>query len=76
MKPREVRDMTKEEILARQNELAREIFNLKIRQATKQIENPLRIRILRRQLAMITTILHEDELNIKRLAAKGEIKNA
>ncbi len=76
MKPRELRDLTKDEILVRKEELEREIFNLKIRQATKQIDNPLRIRVLRRELARITTILHEDEKNIKKLASKGEIKNA
>jgi large subunit ribosomal protein L29 len=76
MKPRELRDLTKDEILVRKEELSREIFNLKIRQATKQIDNPLRIRVLRHELARITTILHEDEHDIRKLASKGEIKNA
>ncbi len=75
MKPREVRDMTKEEILTKKEELEKEIFNLRIRQGYKQIDNPLRIRILRRELAMITTVLHEDKLNIRQLSAKGEAKN-
>jgi len=76
MKARELRDMTKEEILVRKEELEKEIFNLKIRQATKQIDNPLKIRVLRRDLARIVTILHEDEMKIRPLAAKGETKNA
>ncbi len=76
MKPSELRDMTKEEILLRKEELEKEIFNLKIRQATKQIDNPLRIRTLRRELARIITVLHEDELKIRSLAAKGESGNA
>jgi large subunit ribosomal protein L29 len=76
MKPREVRDLTKDEILAKRDELEKEIFNLKIRQATKQIDNPLRIRVLRRELARITTILHEDEQSIRKLASKGEASNA
>lgn len=76
MKPQELRDMTKEEILIKEEELEKEIFNLKIRQATKQIDNPLRIMTLRRELARIITILHEDELKIRPLAAKGEPKNA
>jgi len=76
MKPREIRDLTKEEILSRREELEKEIFNLKIRQATKQIDNPLRIRVLRRELARITTILHEDDRNIRKLASKGEASNA
>ncbi len=76
MKPQELRDMTKEEILIKKEELDKEIFNLKIRQATKQIDNPLRIMTLRRELARIVTILHDDELKIRPLAAKGESKDA
>lgn len=76
MKPQELRDMTKEEILIRKEELEKEIFNVKIRQATRQIDNPLRIKTLRRELARIVTILHEDELKIRPLAARGESKDA
>ena len=75
MKAREMRDMTREEILGRQEELEREIFNLKIRQATRQSDNPLKIRTLRREMARITTVLHEDEHGIRPLAAKGDVKN-
>jgi large subunit ribosomal protein L29 len=76
MKPQELRDMTREEILVRKEELEKEIFNLKIRQATKQIDNPLKIRTLRRELARIITVLHEDKLKIRPLAARGELKDA
>lgn len=76
MKPHEIREMTKEEILTRKEELEKEMFNLKIRSAYKQIDNPLRIRVLRRELSRITTILHEDKLGIRSLTAKGEKKNA
>ena len=76
MKPRQLRDLTRDEIIVRKEELEHEIFNLKIRQATKQIDNPLRIRVLRRELARITTILYEDEKNIRKIASEGEIKNA
>ncbi len=75
MKPREIRDMTKDEILSRKAELEKEIFNLIIRQRYKQVDNPLRIRILRRELARITTILHEDDKKIRPLTARGETKN-
>jgi len=75
MKPREIRDMTKDEILSRKVELEKEIFNLKIRLGYKQVDNPLRIRTLRRELARITTILHEDEKKIRPLTARGETEN-
>jgi large subunit ribosomal protein L29 len=76
MKARNLRDLTKDEVLARKEELEKEIFNLKIRQATKQIENPLKIRVIRRELARIKTILHEDEMGLRKLATKGETTNA
>jgi large subunit ribosomal protein L29 len=75
MKPREIRDMTKEEILTRKDEIQKEVFNLRIRQGYKQIDNPLRIRVLRRELARITTILYEDEKKIRPLTARGETGN-
>ncbi len=75
MKPSEIRDMTKEEILARKDDLEKEMFNLKIRQGYKQVDNPLRIRVLRRELTRIVTILHEDDKNIRSLEAKGEKDN-
>lgn len=76
MKARELRDMTREEILLRREELEKEIFNLRIRQATKQVDNPLKIRTLRRDLARIVTILHEDEKKVRPLAARGDTKDA
>lgn len=75
MKPRDLRDMTKEEILVQKEDLDKEMFNLKIRQATKQVDNPLKIRTLRRELARIITILHEDEKKIRPLSSKGEVTN-
>ena len=47
MRTSELRDLTKDEVLVRKEELEKEIFNLKIRQATKQIENPLKIRTIK-----------------------------
>ncbi len=75
MKARELRDMTRDEILNHKAELEKEIFNLKIRQATKQIDNPLKIRTSRRELSRIVTILREDDLKIRPLTARGETKN-
>jgi hypothetical protein len=40
------------------------------------LDNPLRLRNLRRDLARITTILREDELEIRSLAQAKEIKNS
>ena len=76
MKPGEIRDMTRDEILAKRDELEKELFNLKIRAAYKQIENPLKLRTIKRDLTRITTILHEDKKGIRPLAAGGDKDNA
>ncbi|MFQ5354332.1 MAG: 50S ribosomal protein L29 [Thermodesulfobacteriota bacterium] len=56
MKPKELRDMTAEDLDAKAEELRKELFNLKMRHATSQLENPLKLRILRRDIARVNTI--------------------
>jgi len=68
MKARELKELTKEEVILKKEEVEKELFNLKIRQATRQIDNPLKLRMLRRDLAKINTVLREHELGIKLLA--------
>jgi large subunit ribosomal protein L29 len=75
MKPREIRNLTVEEVEFKKHEIEKELFNLKIRQATRQIDNPLRVRILRRDLARLNTIIREHELNLTSLAEKGQAAN-
>lgn len=76
MKPEQLREMTKDELLLKRTEMKEELFNLKLRRKIKQLDNPLRLRNLRRDLARITTILKEDELKIRSLAQVKEIKNS
>lgn len=59
MKIRELRELSDEELRQKEGELSRELFNLRFQQATRQIENPLRLRIVRRDLARIKTLLGE-----------------
>jgi len=73
MKAREIRNFTIEEIEIKKLEVEKELFNLKIRQATRQIDNPLKVRYLRRELARLNTILREGDLNLTRLAGKGQV---
>jgi len=72
MKPRQIRDLTTEEILQRKRDLEEELFNLRLRQSTQHLDNPLKVRTLRRELARINTILKEGELGIGKVAAKSE----
>ncbi len=63
MKPTEIREMSVEDLKAKIDELTRERFNLRFRSATESIENPMRFRSLRRDIARMQTILREREAN-------------
>ena len=57
MKATEVRDMTPDQLSEKLSELKREQFNLRVQQATGQLENTTRRREVRRDIARIKTIL-------------------
>ena len=65
MKNNEIRELTNEEITKKIEEYKEELFNLRFNQATGNLENPARIRELRKLVARMKTILRERELNIK-----------
>ena len=56
---REMRDLSKEELTVKAAELKKELFNLRFQQAMGQIENPMRLRTLRKDIAKTKTILRE-----------------
>uniref|UniRef100_A0A832I3H8 Large ribosomal subunit protein uL29 n=1 Tax=Eiseniibacteriota bacterium TaxID=2212470 RepID=A0A832I3H8_UNCEI len=58
-KARAMREMTVDEIQARLAELREELFNLRFRNAMKQLDNPLKIRESRREMARLLTVLEE-----------------
>jgi large subunit ribosomal protein L29 len=55
MKYAELKDLTAEELRQKEAGLHEELFKLRLRQATAQVENPMRIRKLRRDIARIRT---------------------
>jgi large subunit ribosomal protein L29 len=57
MKANELTEMKPEELEAKLQELVQERFNLRFRSATESIENPLRFRAIRRDIARIKTAL-------------------
>lgn len=63
MNATDVRDLTVEEIQDRMAEAREELFRLRFRSATQQLENPSLIKSLRRDIARMSTILRERELN-------------
>lgn len=59
MKFKELKDLTIPELSAKGRDLRQEIFNLRLQQASSQLEKPARLRILRRDIARIETRISE-----------------
>ena len=62
MKAKEVREMTDQELEKKAQELKGELFNLRFQLATGQLDNPMRIKQVRKSIARIKTVLREREL--------------
>jgi len=55
MKMSEIKDMTTEELTVKSRDLRQELFNLRLQQASSQLEKPARMRVLRRDVARVET---------------------
>jgi len=66
MRADELRDMTEVELAQKLREFKEELFNLRFQHATAQLDNPMRIKEVKKNIARVKTILRERELNIKR----------
>ena len=62
MKVQETRELTEKERLEKISDLSQEYFNLKFQLATGKIENPGRLKFIRRDIARLKTIVKETEL--------------
>lgn len=68
MKIKEIRQMSDAELSAKLQELKAELFNLRFQAVTGGLENPMRIRIVRKEIAKIKTIESERALGIRKEA--------
>ncbi|EPZ45922.1 MULTISPECIES: 50S ribosomal protein L29 [Alicyclobacillus] len=64
MKATELRGLSSEELESRIDQLKDELFNLRFQLATGQLENPMRIRQVRKDIARAKTVLRQRELGI------------
>ena len=64
-KPQELREMTIEELQLHHDGLIDELVNLNIKLSIKQLDNPLRVRYLRREVARTKTIIREKMLGAR-----------
>ncbi|NCD32678.1 MAG: 50S ribosomal protein L29 [Spartobacteria bacterium] len=60
MKAKEIRELTKEELAQKREDLKMELFNLRMQQTTGQLEKPSRIKELRRHVACLETVMTEN----------------
>ncbi len=63
MKAKDLREQTKEELLKKKKDIKEELFNLRFQHSTGQLENTARLRLLKKDVAKIETILRQKELN-------------
>ncbi len=75
MKINEIREQTKEELETKLTEIKKNLFNLKFQKATGQLENLIKIRNLRKDIARVETLLREKELNEKNKEETGTRNN-
>ncbi len=59
MKAPELRGLALEELVQKERETRAELFNAKVKHATGQLEDTAKLKVLRRDIARVATILHE-----------------
>ncbi|MBO5364707.1 MAG: 50S ribosomal protein L29 [Clostridia bacterium] len=64
MKIQDIRDLSTQELETKIKDLKEELFNLRFQNATNQLENPMRIASVKKDIARVKTVLKEKELGI------------
>ena len=65
MKGNELHNMTDQELKAKLGELKSELFNLRFRHASGQLDNPMTIAACKKNIARVNTVLREREIKAK-----------
>ena len=71
MKTHELRSMSRDELEEQVRELRQELFNLRFRRTTQPLDNPLRIRTARKDLARVLTVIRELDLGLESSTGEG-----
>ena len=64
MKANEIRKMSAAELDAKLAELKKDLFMLRMQHATNQLDNPMRLNAVKKDIARIKTIIREKETNV------------
>lgn len=63
MTAQELRELSESELESKLKDLKEELFNLRFQLAINQLENPMRIKAVKRDIARVSTVIRENELN-------------
>ncbi len=63
MKASEIRELTAEELNSKLADLKAELFNLRFQLAINQLDNPMRISAVKKDIARVKTVIRENELS-------------
>ena len=67
MKASEIRDLNKDELEKKVKDLKEELFNLRFQHAINQLDNPMRLKSVKKDIARTMTILKEIELKAQKV---------
>ena len=62
MRADDIREMSKDDVVAKIRDLEEERFRLNFRRATQPLEDPLRLRVIRRDIARLKTVLRQQQV--------------
>lgn len=60
-----IRNMSQAELAQEESKLKKELFNLRFQHVTGQLENPVQMREIKKNIARVKTVMKENELNGK-----------
>ena len=64
MKAKEIRGLSVEDLNKKLNELKKDLFMLRMEHATNQLDNPMKLAAVKKDIARIKTIIREKETNV------------
>ena len=64
MNPSELRDLSDDELVHKLDEAKEELFNLRFQLVTGQLDNPMRLNVMRKEVARILTVMREREIEL------------
>ena len=57
-----IRELSDAELVKKLDDLKKELFNLRFQHAVNQLDNPMRLKAVKKEIAIVKTIMRENEL--------------